>query len=82
MILLALVTAPAIPTSMPAARAVAGQAAVPQPYDAVFTPAAMRVDYFHTGGLGTEVVALDRVVADGVWPGNRTHLVDTMNLGH
>ena len=82
-ILLALVTAPIIPAGTPAAaRAAAGQTAVPQPYDAVFTPAAMRVDYFHTGGLGTEVVVLDRVVADGVWPGNRTHLVDTMNLGH
>ena len=44
------------------ARAAAGQTAVPQPYDAVFTSAAMRVDYFHTGGLGTEIVALDRVV--------------------
>ena len=82
-ILLGLVIASAIAANIPAvARAAAGQTAVSQPYDAVFTPAAMRVDYFHSGGLGTEVVALDRVVADGVWPGNRMHLVDTTNLGH
>lgn len=50
-------------------------------FDSTFTAAAMRVDYFHTGGLGSEVVALDRVVSDGVWPGSRTQLVDTTNLG-
>src|SRR5262245_25807578 len=52
------------------------------PFDAFFTASAMRVDYFHTGGMGTEVVALDRVVSDGVWPGSRTRLVDTTNLGN
>jgi hypothetical protein len=46
-----------------------------------FTDGTMRVDYFHTGSKGQEIVALDRVVSDGPWPGSRTHLVDTMNLG-
>ena len=41
----------------------------------------MRVDYFHTGGRGAEVVALDRVVSDGSWAGSRTRLVDGTNLG-
>jgi len=42
----------------------------------------MRVDYFHTGGPKTgEAVALDRIVNDGAWPGSRTQLVDTTNLG-
>jgi hypothetical protein len=42
----------------------------------------MRVDYLHTGGpTGGEVVALDRVVNDGAWPGSRTQLVDSTNLG-
>jgi hypothetical protein len=50
-------------------------------FDAYFTDRTMRVDYFHTGGLGTEVVALDRVISDGPWPGSRTRLVDTLNLG-
>ena len=42
----------------------------------------MRVDYFHTGGPRSgETLALDRVVNDGAWPGSRTQLVDTTNLG-
>jgi hypothetical protein len=43
----------------------------------------MRVDYFHTGGpRAAEIVALDRVVNDGAWPGSRTQLVDATNLGN
>jgi IgA Peptidase M64/Peptidase M64 N-terminus len=51
-------------------------------YDARFTAGTMRVDYFHTGGRGSEIVALDREVADGAWPGSRTRLVDVTNLGN
>ena len=44
--------------------------------------ATMRVDYFHTGGPDArEAVSLDRVVNDGPWPGSRTQLVDTSDLG-
>jgi hypothetical protein len=50
-------------------------------YDTYFTAQAMRVDYVHSGGLGEEIVALDRVVSDGAWPGSRTRLVDDLNLG-
>jgi hypothetical protein len=50
-------------------------------FDELFTDRTMRVDYFHTGGKGEEIIALDRVVADGPWPGSRTRLVDTTNLG-
>ncbi|HSJ16334.1 MAG TPA: M64 family metallopeptidase [Longimicrobiales bacterium] len=50
-------------------------------YDAHFGERTMRVDYYHTGGLGQEIVSLDRVVADGAWPGSRTQLVDETNLG-
>ena len=46
-----------------------------------FTDRTMRVDYYHTGGMGQEIVALDRVVNDGPWPGSRTRLVDDTNLG-
>jgi hypothetical protein len=42
----------------------------------------MRVDYFHTGGPKSgETVSLDRVVNDGPWPGSRTQLIDSTNLG-
>ncbi len=50
-------------------------------YDALFTEKTMRVDYFHTGGGGNEIFALDRVVSDGAWPGSRTRLIDDTNLG-
>jgi hypothetical protein len=53
----------------------------PPSYDRFFTPDTMRVDYVHTGGLGPEALAVDRVGADGPWPGSRTNLVDGTNLG-
>ena len=52
------------------------------PFDELFLDRTMRVDYFHTSTpKGEEIVALDRVVSDGPWPGSRTRLVDTSNLG-
>jgi hypothetical protein len=50
-------------------------------FDAYFTDGTMRVDYYHSGGMGQEIVALDRVVADGPWAGSRSRLVDDLNLG-
>lgn len=41
----------------------------------------LRVDYFHTGGPGGEVLTLDAVVAEGTWPGSQTQLIDSTNLG-
>ena len=50
-------------------------------FDTYFVDKTMRVDYFHSGGIGQEIIALDRVVSDGPWPGSRTRLVDDLNLG-
>ncbi|HET9384248.1 MAG TPA: peptidase M64 N-terminal domain-containing protein, partial [Gemmatimonadales bacterium] len=47
-------------------------------FDTYFTDRTMRVDYVHSGGLGQEIVALERVVGDGPWPGSRTRLVDDL----
>jgi hypothetical protein len=58
--------------------------AVAQPanaFDSRFEPRTMRVDYFHTGGKGTEIFSLDRVVDDGPWAGSRARLLDDTNLG-
>lgn len=41
----------------------------------------MRVDYQHSGGPMGEAVTLDAVVSEGEWPGSRTQLIDTTNLG-
>jgi len=50
-------------------------------FDDYFVDKTMRVDYFHTGSHVQEVIALDRVVSDGPWPGSRTRLIDSSNLG-
>ncbi len=56
-------------------------AQAPSPFDAHFLDRTMRVNYYHTGHDGREVIALDAVVSDGAWPGSRTNLVDETNLG-
>ncbi|MBV9495601.1 MAG: peptidase M64 [Acidobacteria bacterium] len=50
-------------------------------FDSLFLDKTMRVDYFHTGNKGEEIIALDRIVSDGPWSGSKTKLVDTTNLG-
>ena len=51
-------------------------------FDELFLDRTMRVNYFHTGNHGDEVIALNSIVSDGPWPGSRTHLIDTLNLGN
>lgn len=41
----------------------------------------LRVDYFHSGGPGGEVLKLDTVKIEAEWPGSRTRLVDSSDLG-
>ena len=53
----------------------------PLAFSVLFTPKTMRVDYFHTGDHGREIVALDRIVSDGPWAGSTTRLLDDLNLG-
>ena len=50
-------------------------------FDDHFLDRTMRLDYFHTCDHGREIVALDRVVSDGAWPGSRTRLLDELDLG-
>src|SRR5258708_36320692 len=51
-------------------------------FDEMFLDKTMRVNYFHTGNHGEEIIAIDSVVSDGPWPGSRTRLIDTLNLGN
>jgi hypothetical protein len=51
-------------------------------FDDLFFDRTMRVNYFHTGNHGEEIIALDSVVSDGPWPGSRSRLIDTLNLGN
>jgi hypothetical protein len=73
-ILVAVVLGGSRPASQTAAQALPD-------FDMVFRDKTMRVDYLHSGGLGSEIIALDQVVSDGPWAGSRTRLVDDLNLG-
>ena len=45
-------------------------------------PATMRVDYFHTGGRGAEIFAVDRVLIEPLpWPGHMSRTLDDGQLG-
>ncbi len=50
-------------------------------FDARFTGRTLRFDYHHAGDAREEHVALDALRLEGPWPGSRTQLVDTTNLG-
>ena len=50
-------------------------------FDEDFTGATLRIDYYHTGTAGEEHFALERARIEGPWPGSRTQLIDTSNLG-
>ncbi|MBI5473183.1 MAG: peptidase M64 [Ignavibacteriae bacterium] len=56
-------------------------AAASPEYDRFFANKTLRVDYFHTGTKGEEKFSLDEVVEEGEWPGSKSNLVDTLNLG-
>src|SRR5882724_8862886 len=60
---------------------VAGSA-VAASFEDQFLDKTMRVNYFHTGSHGDEIIALDSVVSDGPWPGSHTRLIDPLNLGN
>ena len=45
-------------------------------------PRTMRLDYFHTGGMGQEIFSVDRVVFEPLpWPGNPRQPLDPTNRG-
>jgi hypothetical protein len=50
-------------------------------FEGEFTGQTLRVDFVHTGTAQTEHVALERCRIEGPWPGSRTQLIDTTNLG-
>lgn len=45
-------------------------------------PRTMRVDYYHTGNVSSEVFSVDRIVIEPLpWPGNLYRNIDDTNLG-
>ena len=55
--------------------------AASQAFDQRFTGKTLRLDYFHTGTADFEYISLDRARIEGRWPGSRTQLLDSTNLG-
>lgn len=50
-------------------------------FDDLFRDETLRIDYFHTGAAGEEIVSLDQLWRQGTYAGSRTHLVDDLDLG-
>jgi len=50
-------------------------------YDSFFTEKTLRVDYFRTGTAAQEFISLGHIYQEGEWPGSRSNLIDTLNLG-
>jgi len=65
-----------------AAPLAAGATGIEQPkYEEWFTDEALRVDLVHSGTRGQESFAIEELVAEPIWPGTRTHLVDPTGFG-
>ena len=52
-----------------------------QTYKKYFSEGTMRVDYYHTGTKGQDYITLDKIYKEDIWPGSKTNLLDTLNLG-
>lgn len=50
-------------------------------FDRFFLDKTMRMDYYHTGITGHEIISLDEIFEQPGWAGSRTNLIDTLNLG-
>jgi hypothetical protein len=61
--------------------AVVGITSVLGGFEDDFTGATLRVDYYHSGTAAEEHLSVDRLRVEGAWPGSRTQLIDTTNLG-
>jgi hypothetical protein len=50
-------------------------------FDDHFHDNALRFDLYQVGNAAEEIVAIDRIIEEPLWPENRTRLVDPFNLG-
>ena len=50
-------------------------------FDKYFAGKTMRLDYNHSGTSKEEHFAVDRIISDGPWPGNKFVLIDKLELG-
>lgn len=50
-------------------------------YSEHFSDQGLRIDYFHSGTAGKDLLALDKIYADSLWAGRRSRLLDTLEMG-
>jgi len=64
-----------------AAAALATRAQTTVPFDEYFLDKALRFDLYQTGDAKDEIVTLDQIYQEGIWPESRTHLIDPFTYG-
>ena len=50
-------------------------------FNQYFVDKTMRVDFYFTGTHDTSTIMLDQIIAEPIWAGSITNLIDTLNLG-
>jgi hypothetical protein len=65
-----------------AAAALAADARTQVLFDEFFLDKALRFDLYQVGDAKDEVVTLDQIYQEGIWPESRTHLIDPFTYGH
>jgi hypothetical protein len=65
-----------------AAAAVAAQAQTQVVFDDYFLDKALRFDLYQAGDAKDEIVTIDQIYQEGIWPETRTHLIDPFTYGH
>lgn len=50
-------------------------------FERYFHDATLRMDYYHSGARGVEILSLDRFLEEGIWAGSKRQIIDTLNLG-
>jgi len=50
-------------------------------FEDYFTDLTLRIDYFHIGNSGEEVITIDQLYQQGIWAGSRRNLIDPFNIG-
>jgi len=65
-----------------AAAALAAQAQTQVVFDDYFLDKALRFDLYQVGDAKDEIVTIDQIYQEGIWPETRTHLIDPFTYGH
>ena len=65
-----------------AAAGLAARAQTQVAFDEFFLDKALRFDLYQVGDAKDEVVTIDQIYQEGLWPESRTHLIDPFTYGH